>query len=234
MARPKITLYVDTVSPFAYMAYYIMRHEEVFKSCDVEYVPIFLGGLFQKCGNTAPLRIKNKAEWINTERMRWARHFSVPITTGLPPDFPAPSLHIMRALCAVAASDDNDPQQPRLTKALDAFYSQHWEHAVATHKPEVLKETLVGLFGEAEAEKILTESTTPQGKQALSTTTDRAFEAGAFGIPWFECTDGDGKTEGFFGVSSLGQVLDFLGLQVKGGAGGAGGGLGKSGWRALL
>lgn len=25
MARPKITLYVDTVSPFAYQAYYILR-----------------------------------------------------------------------------------------------------------------------------------------------------------------------------------------------------------------
>jgi hypothetical protein len=25
MARPKITLYVDTVSPFAYLAYYILR-----------------------------------------------------------------------------------------------------------------------------------------------------------------------------------------------------------------
>lgn len=25
MARPKITLYVDTVSPFAYEAYYILR-----------------------------------------------------------------------------------------------------------------------------------------------------------------------------------------------------------------
>jgi hypothetical protein len=25
MARPKITLYVDTVSPFAYEAYYVLR-----------------------------------------------------------------------------------------------------------------------------------------------------------------------------------------------------------------
>jgi hypothetical protein len=58
----------------------------------------------------------------------------------------------MRALCVIAASD-NESQQPRLTKALDTFYSQHWEHAVATHKPEVMKETLVGLFGEEEAEK---------------------------------------------------------------------------------
>jgi hypothetical protein len=59
----------------------------------------------------------------------------------------------MRALSVIAASESSDQQQPRLTKALDTFYSQHWEHAVATHKPEVLRETLVGLFGEGQAEE---------------------------------------------------------------------------------
>jgi hypothetical protein len=74
----------------------------------------------------------------------------------VPPDFPAPTLPIMRALCAIAASESSEQQQqqqPRLTKALDTFFSQHWEHAVATHKPEVLRETLAGLFGEGQAEE---------------------------------------------------------------------------------
>ncbi len=73
------------------------------------------------------------------------------MTTALPPDFPAPSLPIMRALSAIAAADGGN--QARVVQALDTFYSQHWEHAVATHRPEVLKETLVGLFGEDETEK---------------------------------------------------------------------------------
>lgn len=107
----------------------------------------------------------DKDTWINTERLRWARHFSVPMTPGLPPDFPANTLPIMRALCGLAELDaaeadaaagqgqGKQDNQPRLTKALDEFYSQYWEHAVATHKPEVLRETMVRLFGEAEAEK---------------------------------------------------------------------------------
>jgi hypothetical protein len=74
----------------------------------------------------------------------------------VPPDFPAPTLPIMRALCAIAASESSEQQQqqqPRLTKALDTFFSQYWEHAVATHKPEVLRETLAGLFGAGQAEE---------------------------------------------------------------------------------
>ncbi|SPQ27409.1 70b28f89-15a9-406d-afcc-3876f9c56a10 [Thermothielavioides terrestris] len=212
MARPKITLYVDTVSPFAYEAYYILRNEDVFKACDITYVPIFLGGLMQKCGNIAPIKIKNKDKWMSIERLRWARHFGIPMTTALPPDFPAPTLPIMRALCVVAASDP-EPGQPRLTRALDTFFAQHWAHGAATHKPEVLRATLAGLFGEAEAERILQESTTPQTKQALAANTDRAFDSGAFGLPWLECTTAQGdKTEGFWGVDHLGQVVQFLGL----------------------
>ncbi|KAH6622914.1 thioredoxin-like protein [Chaetomium tenue] len=234
MAAPKITLYVDTVSPFAYLAYYILRHDEVFKGCDITYVPIFLGGLMHKCGNTAPIKIKNKDTWINTERLRWARHFSVPMTPGLPPDFPANTLPIMRALCGLAESDAAaaDGKQPRLTKALDEFFSQYWEHAAATHKPEVLRATMVGLFGEKEAEEILTTSTTPPAKTALTTNTDAAFAAGAFGLPWVYCTNSAGESEGFFGVDHLGQVAQFLGLaRPSPGAEGKGSG---SGWKALL
>lgn len=72
ITKPKITLYVDIVSPFAYMAYYILRvspppglspstlvtsilthhaptqHDPIFATCDVKYIPIFLGGLMHK------------------------------------------------------------------------------------------------------------------------------------------------------------------------------------------
>ncbi|KAL2257553.1 hypothetical protein VTK26DRAFT_9496 [Humicola hyalothermophila] len=153
MARPKITLYVDTVSPFAYEAYYILRNDAVFKGCDITYVPIFLGGLMHKCGNTAPIKIKNKDTWINRERLRWATAFNIPMYQALPPDFPAPSLPIMRALCAIANSEKGDNGQPRLTRALDVFFAEHWAKGVATHRPEVLKATLEGVFGAEEAEK---------------------------------------------------------------------------------
>lgn len=52
----------------------------------------------------------------------------------------------------------------------------------------------------------------PQIKGLLASNTDRAFKSGAFGLPWFECTNTKGQTEGFWGIDHLGQVADFLGL----------------------
>lgn len=82
------------------------------------------------------------------------------MTEGLPPDFPAPTLPIMRALAVLAAEhaehdDKTGGQQTnnnKLTRALDALFARHWgPEAAATHKPEVLRETLEGLFGADEA-----------------------------------------------------------------------------------
>ena len=55
--------------------------------------------------------------------------------------------------------------------------------------------------------------TQPEVKALLPANTDRAFKAGAFGLPWFECTNAAGEQQGFWGIDHLGQVVDFLGLE---------------------
>ncbi|KAL2117004.1 hypothetical protein VTJ04DRAFT_9172 [Mycothermus thermophilus] len=234
MARPKVKLYVDVVSPFAYLAYYILRNHEVFKACDVTYVPIFLGGLLHKCGNSAPVGVKNKAEYIAKERQRWAALFNVPMVRDPPADFPAPTLPLQRALSVLADEDaaaGGDQGQTKLVKALDEFYARHWGRGEAVHKPEVMKEVLAGLFGEVEAERVLAALPT-RGKQLLIANTDAAFADGGFGLPWMVCTNAAGETEGFFGVDHLGRVAQFLGLERPEGAAAAE--KGEKGWRAVL
>jgi 2-hydroxychromene-2-carboxylate isomerase len=63
-----------------------------------------------------------------------------------------------------------------------------------------------------------------EGKDLLLKNSDIAFDDGAFGLPWFTCTNSEGKTEGFWGVDHLGQVSDFLGLDRPK----------MGGWKALL
>ncbi|KAK5789002.1 hypothetical protein VI817_009960 [Penicillium citrinum] len=59
------------------------------------------------------------------------------------------------------------------------------------------------------------------GKQAVQETLSAE---GAFGLPWFQCTNSEVKTEGFWGIDHLGVVADFLGLDRSR----------DSGFRALL
>lgn len=104
MARPSITLYYDLVSPFAYIAYYLLRvsppnpphpshsptpqHSPTFKDIDITYIPVFLGGIMQATGNRPPLAVPEKAAWINRERIRWAAAFDIPIAESAPDGFP--------------------------------------------------------------------------------------------------------------------------------------------------
>ena len=55
--------------------------------------------------------------------------------------------------------------------------------------------------------------TTDEIKKRLSANTAEALETGAFGLPWYVCTNGQGKTECFWGFDHLGQVIHFLGLE---------------------
>jgi 2-hydroxychromene-2-carboxylate isomerase len=46
----------------------------------------------------------------------------------------------------------------------------------------------------------------------LKTNTDKAFKSGSFGAPWFEAVNGNGEKHGYWGISHLGLMCEFLGL----------------------
>jgi len=184
---------------------------------DQEYIYTYISSLPPpKLTNLLP----DKDTWINNERLRWATLFSIPMATSLPPAFPAPTLPVGRALAVL------QPSQQKLAQALDALFKAHWADGKAIHEGEVLRGVLEGALGREETGRVLAEMGT-SGKQRLIENTDRAFNEGAFGLPWIVCTDREGKTEGFWGVDHMGQVVEFLGLDRSKG-------FGKAGWRAVL
>ncbi|KAJ4983100.1 Glutathione S-transferase kappa 1 [Stagonosporopsis vannaccii] len=219
MAQPKITLYIDIVSPFAYIAFYVLKNSPAFKQCTITYVPILLGGLMKTCGNTAPIAIKNKNKWINTERDRWAKYFHVPISPTPPPNFPISTLSIQRALASLSIS------HPRsLESAIDLLYHNTWVQWSEPTQPENLRALLRTLVGSEAAEQVLERTQTAEVKGELAGNTEKAYDDGAFGLPYFVATNSKGETEGFWGVDHFGQLADFLGVERPAG----------KGWRALL
>ncbi|KIX00409.1 uncharacterized protein Z518_10548 [Rhinocladiella mackenziei CBS 650.93] len=213
MAGPKITLYVDIVSPFAYLGYYMLRNSPVFRPVQVTYVPILLGGLMKACGNRAPIEIRNKNKWISLERTRWARQFNIPMSADFPSGFPKPTLHVQRFLTAL------DMSRPDLvTPALDTLYAALWTEPNEANLPDpkVFGPILAKVLGEEVVKENMAAMNTPEVKNQLAKNTDKAMEDGAFGLPWFHCEDAQGNVEGFWGFDHLGQVVRFLGLDKDG------------------
>ncbi|KAF2015883.1 HCCA isomerase/glutathione S-transferase kappa [Aaosphaeria arxii CBS 175.79] len=209
MGNSKITLYLDVVSPFAYIGFYALQNLAIFKDCDITYVPIFLGGLMKACGNTPPIMVKNKGKWINLERKRWAKYFNVPMSDRAPPGFPINTLPIQRVLVSLSLS------HPELIpKAFDAFYKDFWVQWKEPHKPENIFKLVAEIVGsEEEAKNVIDGCGSDEVKRKVMENTDQAFKDGAFGLPWFVATNSKGETESFWGIDHLGQLIDHLGLQ---------------------
>ncbi|KAK9847576.1 HCCA isomerase/glutathione S-transferase kappa [Penicillium brevicompactum] len=208
MAPPKITFYVDIVSPFAYIAFHVLRNSPAFANCEVTYVPIFLGGLMQACGNNPPINIKNKKNYLGQQRVRWAKYFSVPIIEGFPKGFPIRTLPVQRALCAIS---QRNPE--KLADVIGAIFHSFWVDGNTTvGDAEGFAPLVESVLGAQETQEVIAAMGKPEIKALLSANTDRSFTSGAFGLPWFECTNSKGEKEGFWGVDHIGQVADFLDL----------------------
>ncbi|GAB1737688.1 hypothetical protein NU219Hw_g2101t1 [Hortaea werneckii] len=221
MARPKLTVYLDIISPFAYMAFYVTKNSPIFKQCDVNYVPIFLGGLMNTANNRPPIEIKNKGPYIFRQRERWANKFSIPFAPTSPEPFPQLTLQVQRTLCAIMLTQD----AATLDACFAALYHAFWVDLVSPiNKPENFLPVLAPVLGgEGTAKEMFEKGNSAEAKKVLAGNTEQAFREGAFGLPWFVATDVQGRKEGFWGFDHLGQVVDHLGLERVGG-----------GYRAML
>lgn len=151
MSNPKITFYVDIVSPFAYIGFHVLRvsnstpaqshinqnqNSPAFSKCEVTYVPIFLGGLMQACGNNPPVNIKSKPfpvdlqlkltrvdknKYLGRQRLRWAQYFSVPMVESFPKGFPIRTLPAQRALCVISQRTPD-----KLADVIGALFHAFW------------------------------------------------------------------------------------------------------------
>ncbi|KAJ5157119.1 2-hydroxychromene-2-carboxylate isomerase [Penicillium canariense] len=211
MGPPRITFYFDIGSPFSYTAFHVLQNSPLFTECIIDYVPVLLRDLFQKCQNPPPILVKNKAQWINRERLYWARRFGVPMTEAVPKGFPASTIDAQTVLSLIAESSPE-----KLVGVTGQLFHTFWA------KGDTSISTAANLFPLIEREldqevasRILQVAENLESKELLTDNTQRAFDSGAFGLPWFECINADGEKEGFWGIDHLGRVADFLHLNTS-------------------
>ncbi|KAJ5781260.1 hypothetical protein N7457_006420 [Penicillium paradoxum] len=230
MDTPKIICYFDICSPFSFIAFHILKTSPVFVTCKIEYVPISLRDLFQTCNNTPFFAVKSKSfflppwtsntqlcflsdkfQWINRERLYWARRFQVPMSEAIPEGFPASTSEVQSALSLVATKFPD-----KLVPIVDKLHRGFWEEG----KSSVLTQSGFASIFEDElsadnTRHILNESKGTEAKAILDESTQRAFTSGAFGLPWFDCINSQGEKESFWGVDHLGRLVDFLQLDAS-------------------
>ena len=137
-----------------------------------------------------------------------------------PQPFPQSTLLTQRTLCAIQL---HHPAQ--LTASFAALYQAFWvEGKSPIASAEVIRPVLAGVLGEEGAKGVLEAAGGKDVKAKLGSNSDEAMSEGAFGLPWFVCTNASGERATFWGVDHMGEVADFLGLERDG----------ERGFRAML
>lgn len=109
-------------------------------------------------------------------------------------------------------------------KTLDAFFQACWVQGKTSeiNTEVVIEEILHSIFeneneNERKVQEILQGMNSEAAKTKLRENTNEAFRSGAFGLPWFVAENATtGEREGFWGVDSVGKVLECLGVEVQG------------------
>jgi 2-hydroxychromene-2-carboxylate isomerase len=219
----------------------------------LSYIPIFLGGIMQACGNTPPIKVKSASVCHRTIHPPHpstppSKLAKIPLTTTLPDkneyithdrtrlaallripiiaNVPTPfPPNTLPAQRALCTIQNHHPVS--LPAAFEALYQAFWVEGQPIGEPGVVVKVLGKVVGEERAGEIVEGTKKEEVKRLLNGNTDAALGAGVFGVPFFVARKGDGEEGVFFGVDRVGMVADFLGL-------GRGEDEGGGGIRALL
>lgn len=228
---PYLSIHPHQTNPSIFFSNKI-QHSPAFTSIPTTYIPILLGGLMSQTKNSPPLTIINKREWIETERLRTSKSLQIPMMQTFPEKFPVPTTNVQRLLCYLFLQQQQEEQEQNdgkekqkkkenFIKTLDAFFQACWVQGKTSeiNTEVVIEEILHSIFENdgAKVREILQGMNSEAAKTKLRENTNEAFRSGAFGLPWFVAENATtGKKEGFWGVDSVGKVLECLGVEVQG------------------
>ncbi|RMZ89213.1 hypothetical protein DV736_g3546, partial [Chaetothyriales sp. CBS 134916] len=200
----------------AYFAFvYLQRQRELLKQygVELEFHPVFLGGINVGSGNKPPWTLPAKAKFGKYDVARGIEYFQIPPSSP-PPFFPILSILPLRALLVIKARHDT----ATFERCFQAAFEYSWNDGkhLDISKPENLAVALRGVLGDdKEVEEVVRLAATSQEvKDQLKANTERALAQGAFGAPWFWLRNADtGKEEPLWGSDRWAYMWQFLGVE---------------------
>lgn len=188
-----ITMHLDFVSPYAWLAFQQLPQTLEGLSVHVSYRPVLLGALLQQNGNPGPAGIAAKRLWTYRHAEWLGQHLGVPLQTpAVHPFNPLPLLRL-----ALQTSADGSINR----YVAETVFRHVWEggdDALAPERLQVLQDTLAPQMNRAP-------DIAEQAKQWLRSNTEAATAADVFGVPAFQVSD-----HVFWGLDSLPMLRDLL------------------------
>lgn len=181
--------YFDFVSPYSYLAQTQFDQLQAETGVNIEYAPVFLGGIHQALEVKSPPFIPSKAQWIVRDCHMWADQYNLALKW--PEQFPFKTLPLLRVCVWLK---HNKPQM--LAHFVKATFKAIWEEGLDCHNLAKVGEHL-HLQG-LSPDEVMAGISEPVIKQDLLDSGDVAVEKGMFGLPVFEV---DGKL--YFGQDRL-------------------------------
>ncbi|KAI9029460.1 hypothetical protein DFJ74DRAFT_749895 [Hyaloraphidium curvatum] len=226
LQRPHLRLYLDTASPFSYLAAVVMlrlRDDPASPwrgKADFEFVPISLPEVRKRADNwPGPPAIRKKARYLALDMVRDRRTYRVPLVPN-PAAFPARTEENLLLLTHIKVKYGEKASETATMALFEAYWVKDQDPAKDAVMEECAGKAVPG--GPAKVREIL-KAIRKDGKQEkewLEKWTTECADSGAFGAPWFKgfAARPDGSTEEqvFFGSDRFEHIADFFGLPWKG------------------
>ncbi len=191
-----LEFFFDFGSPASYLAYTQLPKLVADTGATLTLRPMLLGGVFKATGNSSPVSVPAKGQWMRGDLARWAQRYGVMFEFN--PAFPINTLTLMRGAIGLQLR-----QPERLKAYCDVVFAALWQQQQNLGDPAVLAATLTAAGFEPDAFVALTAD--PEVKAALVAGTEEAVARGVFGAP--TCFVGDAM---FFGQDRLDFVREAL------------------------
>ena len=191
----ELDFYFDFGSPTAFLANSRLRQLQQEYDFKIHYKPVLLGGIFKATGNSSPVMVAAKGEYmLKHDLPRYAQKYSVALKFN--PHFPINTLQLMRAATGLLDKSNFDSFTNTIFKAI-------WIDGLNMGDEMVLQKVLSDSnFNSLDIFKL---ASTDSVKEILIANTDSAVKRGLFGVPTIFING-----EMFFGQDRLDFVEEIL------------------------
>ncbi|KAI9163940.1 Kelch repeat-containing protein [Paramyrothecium foliicola] len=172
MATKRIEAYLDIVSPYSFYAFtYLRQNKTALAALDVEleFIPVFLGGINVGSGNKPPWTLAAKANYSQYDSKRAQKYFGVKFE--VPSFFPILSLLPQRCLTYL---NKEDPEH--VESLFEAFFHAMWYEHRDLSKVDEATVALLKVFDKETTQKILQAASSPEIKQHLNDVTTYVYK----------------------------------------------------------